>query len=94
MTTTTSISHEARAADMNVLAPTAAQASGIAAGSPSIAAPTPKRMVLRGYEGFLGLPVWVVLALMWVAGAALLGSCALVTYVVGSLVVQALVGAS
>ncbi len=89
MTTTT---HEAQAAHTNVFAATA-DAAGIAAGSPSIAAPTPKRMVLA-YERFLGMPVWVVLALMWAAGAALLGSCALVTYMVGSLVLQALVGPS
>ncbi len=76
---------------MNVSAPTA-QAAGIAAASPSITAPTPKRMVVRGYEGFLGLPVGVVLAATWVAGAALIGSCVLVMYMVGSLVLQALVG--
>jgi hypothetical protein len=44
------------------------------------------------YEGFLGLPVWVVLAAMWVAGAMLLGSCALVVYVVGSVLLRAVVG--
>ena len=47
----------------------------------------------RAYEGFLGLPVWVVLAAMWVAGAMLLGSCALVVvYVVGSVLLRAVVG--
>jgi hypothetical protein len=40
--------------------------------------------MVRAYEGFLELPVWVVLATMWVAGATLLGSCALVVYMVGS----------
>jgi hypothetical protein len=84
-------SYEARAVHMtNVLASTA-QAEGIAegiaegstAGSSSTAAPTPRRMV-RAYEGFLELPVWVVLATMWVAGATLLGSGALVVYMVGS----------
>ena len=80
MTTT---SYEAQAVHTNVLASTAETAGiaeGIAAGSPRTAAPTPKRMVARAYEGFLGLPVWVVLAVMWVAGAALLGSCALALY--------------
>jgi hypothetical protein len=46
----------------------------------------------RAYEGFLGLPVLVVLAVMWVAGAALLGSCALVVYMVGSVLLLTVVG--
>ena len=88
---TTSLSYEVRAADINVSASTT-QAAGIAAVPPGIGAPTPKRMVARGYERFLGLPVWVVLAAMWVTGAALLGSSVLVLYMVGSLLLQALVG--
>ena len=39
------------------------------------------------------MPVGVVLALMWVAGAALLGSCALVLYIVGTVLVPWMVGA-
>ena len=91
MTTTT---HEAQAAHTNVLAATADAAgivAGSTAGSSSTAAPTPKREV-RAYERFLGMPVWVVLASMWVAGAALLGSCVLALYMVGSMLVQAVVG--
>jgi hypothetical protein len=34
----------------------------------------------RAYGGFLELPVALVLAVMWLAGAALLGSTALVLY--------------
>jgi hypothetical protein len=34
------------------------------------------------------MPVQTVLAVMWVAGAALLGSCALTLYVLGSLLLQ------
>lgn len=45
-------------------------------------------IAVRFYDRFLELPVAVVLALMWVAGAALLGSCALALYLSGSLVVQ------
>ena len=86
MTTT---SHQAQA-DINVFAPTA-QAEGIAAGSSSTATPAPKLMA-RAYEGFLGLPVLVVLAVMWVAGAALLGSGALVVYMVGSVLLRTVVG--
>jgi hypothetical protein len=79
--------YEARAVPTtNVLASTA-QTAGIAegstAGSSSTAAPTPRRMV-RAYEGFLELPVWVVLATMWVAGATLLGLGGLVVYMVVS----------
>jgi hypothetical protein len=88
--------YEARAVHTNVLASTA-QAEGIAegsiAGASSTAAPTPRRMT-RVYEGFLGLPVWVVLAAMWVAGATLLGSGALVVYMVGSVLLRAVVGSS
>ena len=38
----------------------------------------------RGYKWFLQLPVVIVLAVLWVAGAALLVSCALVLYMAGS----------
>jgi len=41
--------------------------------------------VVSSYERwFLELPVAGVLAVMWVAGAALLGSCALTLYLLGS----------
>ena len=82
-------SYEARAVHTNVLAPTA-QAEGIAEGS--TAAPTPRRMTRAYEEGLLGLPVWVVLAAMWVAGATLLGSGALVVYMVCSVLLRAVVG--
>jgi hypothetical protein len=86
----TSTSYEAQAADINVFKSTA-QAERIAVGSSSTVAPAPKLMA-RAYEGFLGLPVLVVLAVMWVAGAALLGSCALVVYMVGSVLLRTVVG--
>ncbi len=87
-------SYEARAVQTNVLASTAQAeeiAEGSTAGASRIAAPTPRRMA-RAYEGFLELPVWVFLATMWVAGATLLGSCALVVYMVGSVLLRAVVG--
>jgi hypothetical protein len=39
------------------------------------------------------MPVLVVLAVLWVAGAVLLGSGALALYMVGSLLVRVLAGA-
>ena len=76
MTTT---SYEAQAVHTNVLASTA-QAEGIAAGSPSTAAPTPKRMVARAYEGFLELPVPLVLMVLWFLGALMLGAVVMGIY--------------
>ena len=88
MTTT---SDAAQAVHTNVFVSTA-EAEGIAAGSTSTAAPTPPKRMVRAYERFLGLPVLVVLAVLWVAGAALLGSGALALYMVGSVLLRAVVG--
>ncbi len=49
-----------------------------------------KGPVVSSYERFLELPVAGVLAVMWVAGAALLGSCALTLYLLGSSLLQIL----
>ena len=46
----------------------------------------------RTYERFLGLPPAFVLAVMWVAGAALLGSIALALYWTGWVLVQLVAG--
>jgi hypothetical protein len=46
----------------------------------------------RTYERFLGLPPALVLAVLWVAGVALLGSIALVLYWTGWVLVQAVAG--
>ncbi len=46
--------------------------------------------VVSAYERFLELPVAGVLAVMWLAGAALLGSCALTLYLLGSSLLQTL----
>jgi len=43
----------------------------------------PERPSPATYERFLELPVWVVLALLWLSGVALLGSCALILYMLG-----------
>jgi hypothetical protein len=88
----TTTTYENRAADTNVFASTA-QAEGNAEGAARSAGPSPGWLA-RAYEGFLEMPVLVILALMWVAGAALLGSCALALYVVGSVLLRAVVGYS
>ena len=48
-----------------------------------------KGIALEGtYERFLELPVPLVLVVLWLAGAALLGVCALALYLYVSLLVQ------
>lgn len=42
----------------------------------------------RAYERFLELPVPVVLAVLWVAGAALEAACVVALYGVGSVLVR------
>jgi hypothetical protein len=51
-----------------------------------------KEGVATGYEGFLELPPPVVVLVMWVAGVALLGLCALVLYWVGRVVIGLMAG--
>ena len=41
-----------------------------------------KERLGRGYERFMALPVPVVLTIFWLAGLALVGSCALALYLV------------
>jgi hypothetical protein len=56
-------------------------------------APTPiSADIGQAYEWFLELPVVIVLTVLWVAGVALLGSCALVLYMAGSVLVRSLAG--
>jgi len=88
----TTASYDAQTGHVDLFEP-AAEAVGIAAGSASNATPTPKRLA-QAYERFLEMPVWAVLAVMWVAGAVLLGSCALALYMVGSLVVGTIAGSA
>jgi nucleoside phosphorylase len=89
---TTITTHNARAAHTtNALAPMA-RAEGSVVGPSNAPASAPKRSA-RVYEGFLEMPVLVVLVVMWVGGAALLGSCALALYMAGSLLVSGIAGA-
>jgi hypothetical protein len=80
--------YDARVAEMDASAATAGSEEA-PLGSLQISAPS-WGLAARAYERFLGMPVWVVLGVVWVGGAALLGSCALALYVVGSLVVGAM----
>jgi hypothetical protein len=43
----------------------------------------PERPSPATYERFLELPVWAVLAVLWLSGATLLGSCAMILYMLG-----------
>ena len=45
------------------------------------------------YERFLGMPVPVVLSVLWLGGLALLGSCLLILYVLATLLAQVVTGA-
>jgi len=45
------------------------------------------------YEGFLGLPVPVVLTVLWLGGMALLGSCVLALYALATFLAQVVTGA-
>jgi hypothetical protein len=51
-----------------------------------------KEGLATAYEWFLDLPPVVPLLVMWVAGAALLGTCALVLYWVGRVLVGMMAG--
>jgi hypothetical protein len=52
-----------------------------------------KEGVATAYEWFLNLPPVVPLLVMWVVGLAILGTCALVVYWVGRLLVGLMAGA-
>lgn len=50
----------------------------------------PKGGHVRVYEGFLELPVPVVLAVLWAAGVSLEAACVAAIYEVGSVLARAL----
>lgn len=57
----------------------------------SLGTPNPAwERIAHVYERFLEMPVGVVLTLVWLAGAAFLGSCALVLYAVGSVLLRSI----
>jgi hypothetical protein len=84
-------SFDTAAADMKVSAATTG-VDGPSVGSP-VTTTTISGPIGRAYERFLGMPVLVVLAMMWLAGVTLLGSCALALYMVGSLLISVIAGA-
>jgi hypothetical protein len=51
-----------------------------------------KEEAAKAYEGFLEMPPAVVVLVLWGAGAALIGSCALVLYWIGRVLVGLIVG--
>jgi hypothetical protein len=81
-------SYDAQAAAMDDRAATAG-VDEAPVGSPGTSIPTSGR-IAHAYERFLKMPVGVVLALVWLAGAAFLGSCALVVYAVGSVLLRSI----
>ena len=48
--------------------------------------------IVRTYERFLELPVAIVLVVLWLAGAVLLGTCALLLYLYGVSLMRLLTG--
>jgi hypothetical protein len=84
--------YDARTADTNASAATAARVEEAPAGSPATPAPTSGRITVWACEWLLGMPMGVATALMWLTGAALLGSCVLVVYAVGSVLVGLVAG--
>ena len=51
-----------------------------------------KQAIGQAYERFLELPVPLVLAVLWFAGLAILGSLGLMVYLYGALLVRVLTG--
>ncbi len=49
-----------------------------------------EKVAVGRYERFLRMPVWFVLAVMWVGVAAVMGSSVLTLYLVGSLLPRTL----
>jgi hypothetical protein len=76
-----STGHDTRLADVTIPAATAEveEARGPSPGTSSV--PTSERVAQAICERLLEMPTGAVIGLMWVTGAALIGSCALVVYV-------------
>jgi len=59
---------------------------------PRAAAETSSGLLGNTYEGFLRMPVPMVLTALWLGGMVLLGPCALIIYALGTLLAQAVAG--
>ena len=81
-------SYNARAAGIDDH-PATAGVEGTPVGSSGASIPTSGR-IAHAYEQFLEMPVGAVLALVWLAGAAFLGSCALMLFAVGSVLLRSI----
>jgi hypothetical protein len=76
-----STGHDARLADVTIPAAMAEAEEAPAPSPGTSSAPTSERVAQAVCEWLSEMPTSVVLALMWVTGTALIGSCALVVYV-------------
>jgi hypothetical protein len=75
-----STGQDARLADVRIPAPTVGIEEAPAPPPGTSSAPTSERAAQAVCVWLSGMPTGVVTALMWVTGAALIGSCALVVY--------------
>jgi hypothetical protein len=76
-----STGYDARLADLTIPAATAEGEEAPAASPGTSSAPTSERVAQAVCEWLSEMSTGVVIALMWVTGTALIGSCALVVYV-------------
>jgi hypothetical protein len=76
-----STGHDARLADVTIPAATAEVGEAPAPSPGTSSAPTSERVAQAVCEWLSEMPTGVVFALLWVTGAALMGSCALAVYV-------------
>jgi hypothetical protein len=76
-----STGHDTRLADVTIPAAMAEVEEASAPSPGTSSAPTSERVAQAICEWLLEMPTGAVIAFMWVTGAALIGSCALVVYV-------------
>jgi hypothetical protein len=87
-----STGHDVRLADVTIAAATA-EVEEAPAGSPGTSsAPTSERVAQLVCEWLSKMPTGAVIALMWVTGAALMGSCALVVCAAGWVLLRLVAG--
>jgi hypothetical protein len=70
--------HEGAAMTVSIKSPPEAKVK--ASPAETLVRPRASSAAFKAYEQFLEMPVAVVLGVMWLAGATLVGSCALVLY--------------
>jgi hypothetical protein len=87
-----STGHDARLADASIPATTSGVEEAPAGSSGTSSAPTSERVAQAVCERLSKMPTGVVFALMWVTGTALIGSCTLVVYVGGWVLLRLVAG--